>query len=92
MNPDYLAYALVDAVIDEYYLIMENPGGKIEHIEDVMVSNPAREKPGGHSRAEAQTGEYAPGRVAPEKSYRRWIVIFFNANTGNNFLRNPVSV
>lgn len=43
MNPDYLAYALVDAVVDGYYLVMENLGEKIEHIEDMMVNNPVPE-------------------------------------------------
>jgi magnesium transporter len=37
---DYLAYALIDAVVDHYFAIMEQIGIQIEAIEDQTLSNP----------------------------------------------------
>jgi len=38
-GPDYLAYSLIDAVVDNYFVILEAFGEKIEDIEDRLVSN-----------------------------------------------------
>lgn len=43
MGADYLAYALVDAIVDNYFIILEKLGEKIEDIEDKLVSNPSPE-------------------------------------------------
>lgn len=40
---DYLAYALVDAVVDEYFLILETIGEKIEVVEEELLVNSTRE-------------------------------------------------
>lgn len=37
---DYLAYALMDAIVDQYFLIMEIFGEKIEALEEELVENP----------------------------------------------------
>jgi magnesium transporter len=37
---DYLAYALMDAVVDRYFHIMEIFGGKIEALEEELIENP----------------------------------------------------
>jgi len=37
---DYLAYALLDAVVDSYYVLLEKLGDRIELLEEQMVSNP----------------------------------------------------
>lgn len=37
---DYLAYALIDAVVDNYFTVLENIGEEIEFIEEELVSNP----------------------------------------------------
>jgi len=39
-GPSYLAYALLDAVIDGYYPILETFGEKIEMLEDEIVADP----------------------------------------------------
>ena len=39
-GPSYLAYALLDAVIDGYYPIMEMFGEKLEELEDKIVAEP----------------------------------------------------
>ncbi|UCG15633.1 MAG: magnesium/cobalt transporter CorA [Phycisphaerales bacterium] len=39
-GPSYLAYALLDAVIDGYYPILERFGEKLEALEDEIVANP----------------------------------------------------
>lgn len=38
-GPDYLAYSLIDAAVDNYFVILEAFGEKIEDIEDRLVSN-----------------------------------------------------
>lgn len=37
---DYLAYSLIDAIVDHYFLILENLGEKIEFLEDKLVTAP----------------------------------------------------
>lgn len=41
MGADYLAYALMDSIVDNYYGILEKMGDKIELMEDDLVSNPS---------------------------------------------------
>jgi magnesium transporter len=38
---DYLAYALMDAVIDNYFIILEDIGDSTEKIEEKLVENPS---------------------------------------------------
>lgn len=40
---DYLAYALMDAVVDSYFHILEKVGEDIEEIEDRLVVNPEKD-------------------------------------------------
>ncbi|MBI2329391.1 MAG: magnesium/cobalt transporter CorA [Chloroflexi bacterium] len=40
---DYLAYVLLDAIVDNYFLILENVGEKIEDTEQQLATNPAPE-------------------------------------------------
>jgi len=40
MGSDYLAYALLDAVVDNYFVILERFGEKIESMEEEVISNP----------------------------------------------------
>ncbi len=37
---DYLAYALIDAIVDNYYIILENIGEEIEDLEEKVLVNP----------------------------------------------------
>jgi magnesium transporter len=39
-GPDYLAYALLDSIIDHYYPVLESIGTEIDTIEDELVANP----------------------------------------------------
>ncbi len=43
MGADYLAYALVDAIVDNYFTILEKIGEKVEFLEEELVSNPTPE-------------------------------------------------
>jgi magnesium transporter len=43
LGADYLAYALIDAVVDNYFMILEKLGETIEEIEDKLVTNPTSE-------------------------------------------------
>jgi magnesium transporter len=38
---DYLTYALIDAIVDGYYIVLENLGEKIERLEDEVIENPS---------------------------------------------------
>jgi magnesium transporter len=40
MSADYLAYALIDAIVDHYFVILEKLSEKIETMEDSLVINP----------------------------------------------------
>ncbi|MFH1502295.1 MAG: magnesium/cobalt transporter CorA [Candidatus Eisenbacteria bacterium] len=40
-GPDYLAYALLDAIVDYYFVILEKLGDRIEDMEEEVVSDPA---------------------------------------------------
>ena len=40
MGADYLAYALLDAIVDGYFLILEKIGDKIEGLEENLISHP----------------------------------------------------
>ncbi|MFH1256656.1 MAG: magnesium/cobalt transporter CorA [Candidatus Diapherotrites archaeon] len=43
LGTDYLAYALIDATVDNYFLILEKLGEKIERLEEKIVVNPKPE-------------------------------------------------
>jgi magnesium transporter len=43
MGSDYLAYALVDAVVDCYFTILERIGDKLESLEDELLADPGKE-------------------------------------------------
>lgn len=43
MGTDYLAYTLMDAIVDNYFLILEKLGESIEEMEDELVSKPTPE-------------------------------------------------
>jgi len=43
MGTDYLAYALMDAIVDGYFVIMEKIGEKVEHLEEKLVTDPKPE-------------------------------------------------
>ena len=37
---DYLAYALLDAIVDSYFAILEKTGDRIESLEEELITNP----------------------------------------------------
>jgi magnesium transporter len=43
MGSDYLAYALIDAVVDRYFSVLEALGDKMESMEDEIMSHPRPE-------------------------------------------------
>lgn len=40
---DYLAYSLIDAIVDHYFLVLENLGEKIEFLEEELITDPSPE-------------------------------------------------
>jgi len=40
MGPDYLAYALLDAIVDSYFAILERTGENIEALQETLVAKP----------------------------------------------------
>jgi magnesium transporter len=43
MGADYLAYSLIDAIVDNYFMVLEKLGEAIEEIEDKIVAEPKSE-------------------------------------------------
>jgi magnesium transporter len=43
MGADYLAYTLIDTIIDNYYSILERIGDNVEGMEDHLLEDPSRE-------------------------------------------------
>lgn len=43
MKADYLAYALLDATVDQFFPVLESVGETIEEIEDELLSKPSRD-------------------------------------------------
>ncbi|MFH1424352.1 MAG: magnesium/cobalt transporter CorA [archaeon] len=43
MGSDYLAYALMDAIVDNYFILLEKVGDKIESLEQNILDNPTSE-------------------------------------------------
>ena len=43
MGADYMAYALTDAVVDQYFVVLEKLGEKIEHLDDEVLYNPNKQ-------------------------------------------------
>lgn len=40
MGSDYLAYSLLDAIIDNYFDVLERQGDRIEEVEELLISKP----------------------------------------------------
>ena len=40
MGADYLAYSLLDTVVDHYFIVLERLGDRVEELESDLVSNP----------------------------------------------------
>jgi len=40
MGPDYLCYTLMDAIVDNYFAVLERFGERIESMEEELVTNP----------------------------------------------------
>lgn len=43
LGADYLAYALIDLIVDNYFMILEKLGERIEFLEEELVTNPRPE-------------------------------------------------
>jgi len=43
LSSDFLAYSLIDIIIDNYYVILESFGEQVEHLEDILLVNPTKE-------------------------------------------------
>jgi magnesium transporter len=42
MKADYLAYALIDTIVDNYFVVLEKLGERIEELEDELVEKPSQ--------------------------------------------------
>lgn len=42
LGTDYLAYSLLDAIVDSYFLVLEKLGEKIEDLEEELVGDPSQ--------------------------------------------------
>jgi len=41
LGTDYLAYAILDIIVDNYFVVLEKLGEKIERLEEIIIANPA---------------------------------------------------
>lgn len=46
LGADYLVYSLIDAIVDNYFVILESLAERIEQLEEELVANPVRETVG----------------------------------------------
>jgi magnesium transporter len=42
MGADYLVYALIDVIVDNYFVVLEQLEGKIEFLEEELITNPTK--------------------------------------------------
>ncbi len=42
LHSDFLAYSLIDSIIDNYYIILETLGEQVENLEDILLVNPGK--------------------------------------------------
>ncbi|MGD9021018.1 MAG: magnesium/cobalt transporter CorA [Lysobacterales bacterium] len=42
-GPDYLAYALIDAVVDNYYAVLEKIGDRVENLDAMIMEKPTED-------------------------------------------------
>lgn len=42
-SSDYLAYRLIDTVVDQYFVILEGLGEQIEKVEDLIITSPTKQ-------------------------------------------------
>ena len=42
MGPDFLMHALLDAIVDNYFVIMEDAGEQIESLENLLIAGPSQ--------------------------------------------------
>ena len=72
MGADYLAYVLIDSIVDNYFSILEKYGEKIELLEEELTTNPSIETLNTiHPSFEERYRAPAPLCVASEGSNRR---------------------
>jgi len=42
LHSDFLAYSLIDSIVDNYYIILETLGEQVESLEDILLVNPGK--------------------------------------------------
>jgi len=40
MGPDYLVHAILDSIIDQYFVVLEKLGEQVEFLEEEVVTSP----------------------------------------------------
>jgi magnesium transporter len=55
MPADYLAYCLIDAIVDGYFVVLEHLGDEIEAVESALVISPTPETLGGIHRLKRES-------------------------------------
>jgi magnesium transporter len=43
LGTDYLAYAILDIIVDHYFVVLEKLGEKIEQVEEIVIADPTEE-------------------------------------------------
>ena len=53
-GPDYLAYSMLDAVVDDYFVVLEKIGERIEDLEEELMAPRPRRRSTGSTRSSAR--------------------------------------
>ena len=64
-GPDYLAYALIDAVVDNYFVVLEQVGEQVEELEEQSAGRPGREPARSSSTASSASWSCCGAAVWP---------------------------
>mgnify|MGYP000193839576 CR=1 FL=1 len=83
---DYLAYTLMDSIIDHFYPVLEDLGSKIEDLEDILLEKPTREMVQtlhGYKRELSQLRRF----VWPLRD-----VVNFLQHDSSDFIANPTKI
>lgn len=43
MGADYLVYALIDAIVDNYFVVLDQLGEHLEELEEILIKDPSKE-------------------------------------------------
>ena len=89
---DYLAYALIDAIVDHYFLVLEKMGEKIEQLEEDLLGDTQTEYPAEHPPFEKRDDFFSQTGLADKRDSKLPDERGSISDSGNNpgFYQGPL--